>query len=162
MIDNNFLNWTNKKYIKKCNWFGSWYTNIEYGSGHAHDFIGGFSRGGHLYQYNNQNDYAKYEIEKTRRANRFIKSLKSNRKILFIRRDTLASCTGSGYKPVIYKKKKELELVNTFCEYIHEKYPHLKFDVMFIKTDNYSTENMQLHSHVFCITESNLNKYFPN
>jgi hypothetical protein len=151
LTENKFDGWTARENMKHCR--GEWYTNTKYNTGHKHEFKEAIEdRGDHLYEFTNNEQFAKWQEEKNRRASRFMELLESEKKVLFIRRSRMAR-TGGGYLPRRLDPLKELKAARSFTEYLECTYPKLNFNTLFINTGSFQFTNWITHDKLICVSE---------
>jgi len=151
LLDNEFEGWVDRDNMVHLR--DDWYENTRYGTGHKHEFKESTeSRGDHLYDFNDDEDFSKWQDEKTHRAERFVDLLNSDKKVVFVKRSRMAK-TGGGYIPTRLDPLGELRATCDFADYLKDNYPKLNFDILFINTGTWKYCNYTTNPRVSCVSE---------
>ena len=151
MLENDFDGWVDRDNMVHLQ--GEWYENTRYGTGHKHEFKESTEdRGDHLYNFTDDEDFSKWQEEKSRRADRFTDLLDSDKKVIFVKRSRMAKTAG-GYIPTRLDPFEELKSTCEFADYLEKTYPKLNFDILFINTGTWKHCNYMCSSRVICVSE---------
>ena len=151
MIENDFDGWVDRDNMVHLQ--DEWYENTRYGTGHKHEFKESTeTRGDHLYDFTDDEEFTKWQEEKTRRTDRFKDLLNSDKKVLFVKRSRMSKTAG-GYIPIRLDPLEELKATCRFADYLKDNYPKLDFDILFINTGTWKYCNYMCSPRVICVSE---------